>query len=65
VAMEPRKVVVLVGLIRVREHCTFTWEEPEGGGRRSAQVRETHCSECVATLRELEYRLVSEDQAAR
>jgi hypothetical protein len=33
VAMEPRKLVVLVGLIRVREHCTFTWQEPERGGR--------------------------------
>lgn len=64
-AVEPRKPVVLVGLIRLREHCTFTWQEPVGGKRRSAEVRATHCAECVAELRELGYLLVQEDQGDR
>ena len=59
-AMEAQKPAVRVGLIRVREHCTFTWKEPEAGGRRSAEIRTTHCAECVAVLRELGYRLVPE-----
>ena len=52
--------MALVGLLRPRQHCTFTWREPEGGGPRSAEVRETHCAECVAELRALGYRLVPE-----
>jgi hypothetical protein len=46
-------------LIRIREHCTFSWQEPEGGGRRTVVVRSNHhCAGCVAELRELGYRLV-------
>jgi hypothetical protein len=56
---------VLLGVVRVRDHCTFTWQECEGGGRRSAEVRATHCAECVAELRELGYRLVYEDRSGR
>lgn len=55
----PGKRAALVGLIRIREHCTFSWQEPEGGGRRTVVVRSNHhCAGCVAELRELGYRLV-------
>ena len=47
--------VVLVGLIRVREHCAFAWEAPVSGGRRVAIARQTHCEGCVAELRRLGY----------
>ena len=61
-AKEPRKPAILVGLFRIREHCTFTWQEPEGGGPRSVEVRATHCAECVAALQESGYLLVHEDE---
>jgi hypothetical protein len=51
---------VLVGLIRLREHCAFSWEEPERGGLRIATVRSSHCPECIAELRKLGYILLSE-----
>ena len=34
---------VFTGLIRLRDHCTFTWEQPEGDPQRTAIVRENHC----------------------
>jgi hypothetical protein len=52
----------LVGLVRVREHCAFPWEQPVTGGTRVARVRTTHCPECVAELRKLGY-LVTNDEA--
>ena len=52
---------VLVGLIRLREHCAFTWEEPVTGGRRIALVRSTHCRECVTELLKLGYIVRHED----
>jgi hypothetical protein len=65
VTIEPIKPVVLVGLIRLREHCIFTWRETERGGRRSVEVRATHCAECVGELQALGYVLVREDQGDR
>jgi hypothetical protein len=62
--MELPKPVVLVGLIRLREHCTFTWEEPARGGRRVAMITSTHCSECIAELGKLGYLLAHEDAKA-
>jgi hypothetical protein len=55
------KPVLLVGLVRPRGHCAFTWEEPERGGPRVARVTSTHCAECVQELRDLAYVLVPED----
>jgi hypothetical protein len=52
------KPVMLVGLLRLRGHCTFSWREPEGGGRRAVEVQTTHCEACVAELRERGYRIV-------
>lgn len=48
----------LVGVIRVRSHCSFRWHEPEGGGLRSAEVGPEHCETCLQELRRLRYRLV-------
>lgn len=64
-AADQTKPVVVVGLIRVRQHCTFRWEEPEGGGRRTVEVRATHCPECVDELRELGYLLAYEEWGDR
>jgi hypothetical protein len=50
----------LVGLIRLRDHCTFSWEEPAPGGPRRAEVRATHCPACVAELRTKGYVIVRE-----
>lgn len=50
--------VLLVGLTRVRNHCTFTWQEPEGGGTRSVEIRPNHCDRCIAEVRERGYRLL-------
>jgi hypothetical protein len=49
-----------VGLIRMRDHCTFTWRQHEGSDLRSVEVRATHCSECVAALETSGFRLVRE-----
>jgi hypothetical protein len=56
-----RPPVVLVGLIRLRDHCAFTWEEPVGGGQRVARVRSTHCAECIGELGKLGYLMLRED----
>ena len=53
---------MLVGLIRLREHCAFSWEEPERGGNRVARIRSTHCADCITELRKLGYLLVGEDR---
>jgi hypothetical protein len=55
---------VLVGLLRLREHCTFSWQEPQGGGRRTVEIYSTHCAACVGELRRLGYVVVSVDAGA-
>ncbi len=57
-ANDPKPPAMLVGLTRIREHCVFTWQEPEGGGQRSVEVLPSHCAECVAEIRQRGYRLV-------
>lgn len=61
---EPRGHAVLVGLIRINQHCTFSWEQPQEGGSRSAEVGSTHCAACVEELRRLGYVLLPEDRRA-
>jgi hypothetical protein len=56
-----RPAEMLVGLVRLRDHCTFAWEEPIGGGQRLAHVRRTHCEQCIAELGALGYLTVRED----
>ena len=58
----PKKPHVLTGLVRMREHCTFTWEQPEGEPRRTAIVRENHCEACVTAVREQGYLLRPDTQ---
>jgi hypothetical protein len=62
VSVDPKKHV-FTGLVRPREHCTFTWEQPEGDPRRTAIVRENHCAQCVDALRERGYLLRSDAEA--
>ena len=48
----------LVGLVRIREHCTFAWRRALPGGEVSVEVRDTHCPRCVAEVRQRGYRLL-------
>lgn len=57
--MPAEKQHVLTGLVRLRDHCTFTWEQPEGEPQRTAIVRDTHCEQCVTAARKLGYLLRS------
>jgi hypothetical protein len=49
------------GLLRPRDHCTFTWTLDEGEDKRTVIVLRDHCVQCIAELRRRGYRLVSED----
>jgi hypothetical protein len=53
--------VPLVGLVRLRDHCTFTWQRSEGADQRSVVVHDHHCLQCLAEARRRGYRLVTED----
>lgn len=52
--------MVRVGLVRLRDHCAFAWEQPPGGGPKVATIRSTHCPECIAELDRLGYSTVRE-----
>ncbi len=47
-----------VGLLRVREHCTFTWRGPVEGGQRTVEVFPEHCAECIAEVRRRGFDLI-------
>lgn len=53
---EPRRLPV--GLLRVRNHCTFTWRGLVAGGQRSIEVLPDHCAECVAEVRRLGFDVI-------
>lgn len=63
VSVAPRKPHLFTGLFRLREHCTFTWEQSEGDPQRTVIVRENHCAGCVTALRKLGYALRLENGA--
>jgi hypothetical protein len=44
----------LSGILKVRDHCLFTWRETEQG-ERIARVKMHHCAECIVALRNLGY----------
>lgn len=44
----PSELRVLVGLLRVSDHCIFTWRRREGSDRRAVVVQDHHCTSCVA-----------------
>jgi len=51
-----------IGLIRVDEHCLFTWVER--GSRRVVQVESHHCEHCVAEVQRLGFGLETDDDRA-
>jgi hypothetical protein len=51
----------LVGLLRVRQHCTFTWRKAARQDERIVEVFANHCSDCVDEVRRRGYRLVLTD----
>jgi hypothetical protein len=55
--------VTLVGLLRMREHCMFTWKELQLGGPRSVEIGPSHCATCIAEVRQLGYQLIYKDGA--
>jgi hypothetical protein len=55
--MADRKPAQLVGLIRVNEHCLFTWRgippedyHGEGQAPRFVDVTAEHCKRCIAEV---------------
>jgi hypothetical protein len=40
----------IVGLVRVRDHCTFRWSVRGSTEVRTAEVDVSHCSECIEEL---------------
>ena len=47
--------IEIMGLIRVRSCCLFTWREREyGQGPRVVEVAPEHCSDCIESLRSLD-----------
>ncbi len=43
-----------IGLIRVRDHCLFTWREQEFNRRtRTIELTPEHCEECIQEIRNL------------
>ena len=63
-AAEPPSPVMLVGVMRVRKHCTFSWERPETADIRTVEVRSSHCPQCIAELRQRGFQLVNADGSA-
>ena len=44
-----------IGLIKIRDHCLFTWREREfGRGPRRIEITSAHCEACIRELRGLE-----------
>ena len=39
-----------LGVLRVGEHCEFTWHQDEGDTRRIVRVDGSHCRDCVQKL---------------
>ncbi len=42
--------VEIIGLLKIRDHCLFTWREPERERRRIVEIRSEHCEQCIAEL---------------
>jgi hypothetical protein len=58
VTNHPTSAVTLTGLVRIRQHCLFRWQEPEGGGERTVDILPTHCAECVKEIQQRGYKSV-------
>ena len=51
----------LVGLVRIRQHCTFTWRRAARQEQRSVEIFPNHCADCVDEARRRGYTLVFTD----
>jgi hypothetical protein len=49
---------ILVGLVRVREHCLFQWRKAHANAPRHTQLEEDHCPECILELKRQGYQVV-------
>lgn len=38
------------GTIKIRQHCTFSWRQPESGYQRIVDIENHHCDTCVSEL---------------
>lgn len=57
----PPSPALLVGLVRVREHCTFNWRRPEGLHERTIDVLPHHCEPCIREVLSRGFRLLKPD----
>jgi len=57
---EHRTSTILVGLVRMREHCTFNWRQPEGAVQ-TIEVLPHHCEDCLREARRRGFRLARPD----
>jgi hypothetical protein len=46
-----------IGLIRIRNHCTFTWQKPADSDQGTVEARANHCPKCLAEVQRLGYQL--------
>jgi hypothetical protein len=51
----------LVGLVQMREHCTFAWRKATPAAVPSIEIDENHCPQCIAEVRQRGYRLLTAD----
>jgi len=51
---------VVVGLVRVREHCLFTWRATTREAEKRVTVEPEHCDACIADLPRLGYAVETE-----
>jgi hypothetical protein len=49
----------LVGLVRPREHCIFTWRKIDGASQRTIEIQSHHCLQCIAELRRQGFMLLT------
>jgi hypothetical protein len=38
------------GSIQIRQHCTFSWRQPESAYQRIVDIENDHCETCIAEL---------------
>jgi hypothetical protein len=54
----------LVGLVRLRDHCTFKWQRSDGSDQRTVVVLDHHCLQCLAEARRRGYNLITQHGTA-
>lgn len=56
---DPENPRLSTGLLRVRDHCTFTWFRQAESEQRLVHVREDHCETCIAEVRRRGYDVIA------